>query len=376
MPLGRLTLLLPARSDNPTGPSFDDPHVPFPVQAPAPGSSTERDPGVAAPWQVSLAQCLHLQQRSTESAEPDDSRAIEAESVPAGLTLPWEFESSLLPGSSVLRADPVHLIPDRDSAVLIPAESLQLTEIEITSIRNDLNAFLVEDGLVLHTVHPHRWYLTGEGLCSMPRLPPEQVAFTELDVHAKEGSATGGQAHSAQRRLRLLSSEIEMLLFSHPVNEERRARSQPTVSGLYLWGSLDKLHKASDNAVLQVVGDDPWVRCAADIVSVGVSTAPDFKQLLEQLRVQTEGEPNGLVADVVVVEFKERAYRLASKAEAAEDARASFEFDWIEPARTALHTGELQEIVFQHDDGWRRCERAGRRRLLTRLLSRAFRGLK
>ena len=57
-------------------------------------------------------------------------------------------------------------------------------------------------------------------------------------------------------RLRRLTSEIEMWLFEHAVNEARRARAAPPISGLWLWGG-----GAADSSLPPVhgwaVGADP-----------------------------------------------------------------------------------------------------------------------
>jgi hypothetical protein len=57
-------------------------------------------------------------------------------------------------------------------------------------------------------------------------------------------------------RVRALTSEIEMWLFEHAVNEKRKARSVPVISALWLWGG------GSTDVLLPTVhgwtaGDDP-----------------------------------------------------------------------------------------------------------------------
>ena len=79
-------------------------------------------------------------------------------------------------------------------------------------------------------------------------IDPEEVLGQDIGEFLPRG------ADSA--RLRRLMSEIEMWLFRHTVNERRRARAVPAISGLWLWGG-----GASDSALPAVqgwaVGGDP-----------------------------------------------------------------------------------------------------------------------
>lgn len=341
--LHRLTLLLPARQTVPD--AFE----------PGSGSRQVSD-HTATPWQVSLSRVLNLEQISGQA--PSSANRITAYSLPVGDTLTRESNSLDPEGQSVLRADPVCLIPDRDRALLMPPESLGLTDAEVTALADDINQFLAEDKVKLHVAHPHRWYLIGEGLCSMYRLPPEQLAFSgvgvDADAEVAETPAPSSELVAARRRLRGLASEIEMFLYTHPVNEARRERSQPVVSGLYLWGAVSSLCAGSiaaeDNSaaerIVGVVGDDPWLHSAASTAQVPVVEAASFDELCQSLQGLDDE-----TAGVVVLEQHERRHLLASDPKRATAAQAQFDASWIQPAQAALRSGQLQQIHYQYDNG-------------------------
>ncbi len=353
MRLQRLTLLLPAPQGDPG----------IPVQA-----SDGIEPTTARqaiPWQLGLLRCLGIDQ------------SVTAFSLPVGTALAFEPNRIDSAEHPVLRADPVCMVPNRDRAVLIPTESLALQDAEVSALADDLNRFLAEDGLTLHVAHPHRWYLIGEGLCSMHQLPPEQLAFTDVgvDTDDQEEPPPSSELVAARRRLRGLVSEIEMFLYTHPVNEARRERSQPAVSGLYLWGAThSQSHgvepvvnaSASEHAAIAgVVGDDPWVRSAASVAQVPVIAATGFDGLRESLAAIDDA-----TTGVVVVAQEERTHWLASDAERAANAREQFAIAWIQAAQAALRSGELQEIHYHFDDGSHSLETAPNGGVWSRLIKR------
>jgi len=222
--LHRLTLLLPARQTVPD--AFE----------PGSGSRQVSD-HTATPWQVSLSRVLNLEQISGQA-----------------------------PSSA----------------------NRMLTDAEVTALADDINQFLAEDKVKLHVAHPHRWYLIGEGLCSMYRLPPEQLAFSGVGVDA-----------------------------------DAEVAETPAPSG-----------------------DDPWLHSAASTAQVPVVEAASFDELCQSLQGLDDE-----TAGVVVLEQHERRHLLASDPKRATAAQAQFDASWIQPAQAALRSGQLQQIHYQYDNG-------------------------
>lgn len=152
----------------------------------------------------------------------------------AGLAAPsfalWAAEAAGLPWQQGgwLLADPVHLRVNRDQAQLADAGVMNLDENEACALAGAVNALLAEDGARLHVLSPARWLL---------QLPLEPDAdFTPLvdavgeDVNRLLPAGGDGLAFS-----RLLG-EIQMLLYTHPVNDAREARGEVPVNSVWLWG--------------------------------------------------------------------------------------------------------------------------------------------
>jgi hypothetical protein len=80
----------------------------------------------------------------------------------------------------------------------------------------------------MHWGAPLRWYLAHESLATLATASPDRVIGRNVDAWL--GSA------SAARRLRRLQNELQMLLYTHPLNDERAARGLLPVNSFWLSG--------------------------------------------------------------------------------------------------------------------------------------------
>lgn len=291
-------------------------------------------------WQATLCDALELQQVSGTG----ERVRVDASSLPVGQAIHHEHDADYPQDQQYLRADPVHLLPDRDSAILVPAEHLALDEGEVQQLLQDINAFLSEDGLVLYAPANTRWYLGGDALASLLRPAPAECAYRDLGDAAAIVSPTDA---AAARRLTTLSSELEMLLFSHPVNEARQARGAPVVSSLYLWGHLEPLQHVGPAPAVCLLGDDPWIRYLSALTGLPVLVAESYEDLPSTDARSASDDDTTLF----VLESDERRHWLCGDREAALKARAQFESRWLLPAERALQQGAIQTLARRWDEG-------------------------
>ncbi len=78
---------------------------------------------------------------------------------------------------------------------------------------------------------PGEWLLHDAELAALDTASPEQAALWGVERLRPCGAAARGW----QRRC----AEIEMLLYTHPVNEARSRHGQPPVNAVWLWGGND-----------------------------------------------------------------------------------------------------------------------------------------
>lgn len=127
-----------------------------------------------------------------------------------------------------MRADPVHLRPDRRGAVLMDASVLALDTRDALALAAEIKPLLEAAGHQLEVPCTDRWYLR---LDALPDLHTTELArVTGGDITA----ALPWGDHAVQW-LRLLN-EIQVVLHQSPVNGERAARGLPAVNSLWFWG--------------------------------------------------------------------------------------------------------------------------------------------
>ena len=147
-----------------------------------------------------------------------------------------------------LRADPVHLRPDRDRLLLFDASQLQITAAETQALAETLGEFFAEDGITLHTPQPQRWYLRLPNPPTLQTSALERVSGRDILPYMPAGD------DGPYWRQRL--NEVQMLLYQHPVNERREQRGQATINSLWFWGN-GALPVAPTARYTQVFSDDP-----------------------------------------------------------------------------------------------------------------------
>ncbi|WP_053096241.1 phosphoglycerate mutase [Frateuria defendens] len=171
-----------------------------------------------------------------------------------------------------LSADPAWVQPEMNGARLLASGRLGLSEEEAEALAAPLRPLFGDAGMQLELTTPDRWHLRlSPGSPLPPFAAPEQALGEHLLQHLPHGP--GG------RRWRLLLTEAQVLLHQHPLNAERRARGQPPVNSLWLWGGGRLPHRVG-STLAGVVGDDPLL-CALAAHAGLPQQARDLAQLAQ-----------------------------------------------------------------------------------------------
>ncbi|MGH8279795.1 MAG: hypothetical protein ACRETQ_09575 [Gammaproteobacteria bacterium] len=158
------------------------------------------------------------------------------------------------------RADPAHLLVDRDQVAMLPRAGLAVTAEEARALAARLNEFYAADQLLLETPRPEVWYLRVPGdwrCCSFDSARVEGWAITEF-------MPTGPD----EDRLRKLMNEIQMLFYDHPVNQAREQTGKLAINSLWLWGG-GRLPEGAPRAPDRIITDLPLVRGLAKLADHG-----------------------------------------------------------------------------------------------------------
>ncbi len=219
-----------------------------------------------------------------------------------------------------LCADPVGLQLQRAEILVLP--DVLPDRDEADALCAGLNEHF--DGTGLHFVapHPQRWYVQ---LATEPQLttsPLRQVAWSDAKLHQPRGADA--------LRWQRIATEVQMLLYAHPVNREREVRGQLLVNNLWFWGGG---RAANLNTDVDTIGGDSGLAGAFAHVA-GVQQVLTMQEMLEG-KYET-----GLWVSEAPREALQRGdlyqWRLALE---------RIEQTLVVPILKALQTGQLQSLA-------------------------------
>ena len=141
---------------------------------------------------------------------------------------PWAARDT---GSAEAQAwiTPCHWQMGMDRAIMLPPEVLQLGDEESRQLLQAMQPFFVEDGLQVQWQSALRWLAQGEVLQDIASASLARVAGVDISPWITDGTLPP--------RLRRLQSEMQMLLYHHPINDARLARGLPSVNSFWIHGA-------------------------------------------------------------------------------------------------------------------------------------------
>jgi hypothetical protein len=141
---------------------------------------------------------------------------------------------------------PGHWLMGRDHLTLLDPATLALTEAESRDLFQAVRGLFESDGWTLIWGAPTRWYAAHPSLEGLPTASLDRVIGRNPDVWL-----TG---HPQARMIRRLQSEVQMLLYQHPLNDARESAGLATVNSFWLSGCgpvPDRLELPADVRVVE-----------------------------------------------------------------------------------------------------------------------------
>lgn len=127
-----------------------------------------------------------------------------------------------------LRADPVHLLLQRDSFSLAEPVPLSVSSAHAQRLLNELNAHFSQDGLAFFAGASGAWYLRTDKIPAIKTSLPAAAVGHNVYRYLPQGEdASVWKAYL---------NEIQMLLHDHPVNDARAEALSPAVNSIWLSG--------------------------------------------------------------------------------------------------------------------------------------------
>ena len=174
----------------------------------------------------------------------------------------WPVADGLLPfAAEAARADglapadgsgwglvtPAHWHVGRDTVNLVDPALLELDEPEARTLFDTLAPLFTELGWAWHWAGPTRWYASHPSLAELPTASIDRVIGRNVDLWLND--------HPGVMLVRRLQSEVQMLLYVHPLNDAREARGALSVNSFWL-GGTGPAQPAGRSLPADVVVDD------------------------------------------------------------------------------------------------------------------------
>jgi hypothetical protein len=171
----------------------------------------------STPHEVMLARALQLP--TADGCIPLAARRAQALGHDAAQA--WAFVS------------PCHWAPGADHIRMHDPATLALQADEAQVLREAMVPWFEPEGIRLldDPQYPTRWLACGEPLRGLSSASVDRVSGRSVDAWMPDGPGA--------RLVRRLQSEMQMLLYQHPLHDARRARGLPPVNSFWLHGTGD-----------------------------------------------------------------------------------------------------------------------------------------
>ena len=145
--------------------------------------------------------------------------------------LPWaaieaQARGLGMPGDGWAWISPVHWAVGAQHITMGDPHDLALAEPESRALMAAMAVYFAEDGLELHYAEPQRWLCRAGLFKTLPAAALDRVMGRDIQAWMP-----------AEPALRRLQNEMQMLLYTHPVNDARAAQGRISVNSFWVSGT-------------------------------------------------------------------------------------------------------------------------------------------
>ena len=241
-----------------------------------------------------------------------------------------------------VKVDPVHFVPDRDTLLMLPQNQLGITEDESQALLHAFNQHFAEEGLQLYYGAPNRWYLSIAQPIDLRTTPLADATMTPLMACSPQGNA-------ANYWLKLMN-ETQMLFYTHPVNEKRRAQGLSEINGIWIWGEGQlEVEKIQSKPDLKIFAQSPYLKGLAKLIQAEISEISPEKMQNPQPCRQLLSENSGRHLLLVMDQLSEQLSNLTETQWIA--VLQDLEARWFTALLQALKAGEVHSLLLVLGNG-------------------------
>jgi hypothetical protein len=166
------------------------------------------------------------------------SKFTPSDAAPLDFLMPHEAAPQIMGAKPTLGKEalmtPCHWQVGMNDVVLLQPEELALNETESRQLLSAMQPYFQEDGLAVVYESPLIWRVSADLLEGLPLASIDRVVGQSIKAWMPE--------HQHAKKLQRLQSEMQMLLYQHPVNDERSFNGRWTVNSFWLHRNLDQLY--------------------------------------------------------------------------------------------------------------------------------------
>ena len=232
-----------------------------------------------------------------------------------------------------IRADPVHLSPDRDRLVLMDSFVLNLTQHDALAVANEVNQVISVHGWSVEVPYEDRWYIRLDEELSISTTELPRVVGQDISGYLPVGDDAS--------MMHTLLNEIQMHLFSSDINRMREEKGELPVNSIWFWG-MGRLPDPPGKNWSKVFSDDTFTRSLAGLAGIPCHAVPQHVLGIQEFC----GEDD----DVLVYLQHCQAPTQYQNLELWNQALLLLEGAWFETLLQWLRTGRLDSLRIICDD--------------------------
>jgi len=247
-----------------------------------------------------LLRGMNLVKTDTGQAEslsaPHERVLAEASELTAGADglIPWAaLEANAKPNEGWAFVTPCHWAMGREHATLTDPATLSLNELDAQTLLGAMQPYFATEGITLHYMQPTRWLARGDVFAVLPTASLDRVLGRNVDRWLP-----------ASKQIKLLQNEMQMLLYTHPVNDDRAAKGQRSLNSFWVSGSGALIQAATDHphvnvsrALAQSAFTNDWAAYAQAWAQLDANDIAQFSGLQnggKTVRISLCGESNAM----------------------------------------------------------------------------------
>ena len=124
---------------------------------------------------------------------------------------------------------PCYWLMGHEQASLTDPNDLALSEADSRALMAAMQVYFEADGIRLHYLAPQRWLAEGEVFKDLPTASLDRVLGRSVNPWLPAGNSG--------KTLRRLQNEMQMLLYTHPINDARSSQRQLPVNSIWFSGT-------------------------------------------------------------------------------------------------------------------------------------------